>query len=140
MKFTAIVLSALILSGCLVLQDNTVDDVRQPENFYKEEQLQQTLLEIQKSLYTYSSKCRPAMELSIDPENSQKGTFVLFGVGNNNAQALSVLDFVENDVGITTVTAHALGKFARSMVDEFLGVISNPNICSKKPHRLGVAT
>ena len=121
--------SLLLLTGCSAMQDLTVDDLKQPENLRREKAFSQTIAQIRKSIFDYSSKCDLQKNIYVDPGNTNFGTISFEGMGLTRNNISVLIEFNQTQIG-TEAKGYSYNETSASyFIDRIFKVIEFPEKC-----------
>lgn len=119
------------VAGCHMLQNLTVDDIRNTKYFYREYTLDVSICEINKSLYAHASSCRPICNFKVNPENGHEAIITIGMTGFTDTSITFVMDFKENpQTSKTTIRAYSYHAGWRKYGDRVIRAIQNPGDCN----------
>jgi hypothetical protein len=118
----------LALSGCAMLQNLTVSDIKQPEYLRESRVFDKTIPQIRDAMAAYALKCRPGSPLISDPADSTKAYVIASMPGRSEASVIMVVAFSQNG-GQTSADGYSYFSTWKGHIENVFNVIDRPDVC-----------
>ena len=124
----------LFVAGCAappVWYNMTPKELKTDKYFYKQWTGNITIKEMQKRLNIYNGDCGNQFNIEVDPVDSKKARFQHTHAGLSKGATIFIMEFDENDNGITTIKAWSNNSimWKKTHADRMLEAIENPYKC-----------
>lgn len=117
--------------GCAAVQNLTMDDLKNNENFHKEGVVAKTISEISADFYAFEQKCRPLMSrFEVNPREPSEARVVSTTPGWTQMNPVMLLEFKQDAAQrVTRVRSYAYYPGGRRDADFYMSVVSDPQNC-----------
>lgn len=128
-RLMILIILPILLSGCAVVQNLDIIDLKTPGNLRRDLVLDTTIKKIDRDLFLYSRNCTKLNQLVIDPAD-EKSASMAFEVGGFSRLNVGMLiEFKEVD-GRTAVRGFSYYEhWAVLHIDKVIRILKNPGIC-----------
>jgi hypothetical protein len=124
-----LVLFPLFLSGCAVVQNLDINDLKTKENLRRELVLNLTIKQIERDLFRYSSNCTKLNQLIINPSD-EKSASMAFELGGFSRLNVGILIEFRESNGRTAVKGYSYYEhWAVINIDKVIRILENPGVC-----------
>jgi hypothetical protein len=128
-RLISLILLPILLSGCAVVQNRDIIDLKTQGNLRRDLVLDTTIKKIERDLFIYSRNCTKLNQLVIDPAD-EKSASMAFEIGGFSRLNVGMLiEFKEVD-GRTAVRGFSYYEhWAVLHIDKVIRILKNPGIC-----------